>query len=100
MLPVAVSLDELTYAWLPMAALRKSEIQTSYDRLAAPYAEHIAGELAGKPLDRQLLDCVADEVRGAGLACDLGCGPGHVGRYLHDRGVEIWAKVGPAILRH
>ena len=57
--------------------------------MAAPYAEHTAGEVAGKPLDRKLLERFADEVRGTGLSCDLGCGPGHVGRYLHDRGVEI-----------
>jgi SAM-dependent methyltransferase len=35
------------------------------------------------------LESFADDVRGAGAVCDLGCGPGHVGRYLHDRGVEV-----------
>ena len=72
-----------------MTAPRSREIQTSYDLLAAPYAAHLADELAGKPCDRQLLDRFAAEVRGQGLVCDLGCGPGHVGRYLHDRGVEL-----------
>jgi SAM-dependent methyltransferase len=28
-------------------------------------------------------------VRGAGLVCDLGCGPGQVARYLRDRGVAM-----------
>lgn len=72
-----------------MTAPRATEIKNSYDRLAAPYAEHLNDELAGKPLDRQLLDRFAEAVRGTGLAADVGCGPGHVGRYLHDRGVEI-----------
>lgn len=66
-----------------------AEIQTSYDRLAVQYAEHIAGELAGKPLDRQFLDRFADSIRALGPACDIGCGPGHVARYLHERGVAI-----------
>jgi SAM-dependent methyltransferase len=35
------------------------------------------------------LDRLAEELRGAGPVCDLGCGPGHVGRYLADRGVEV-----------
>jgi SAM-dependent methyltransferase len=63
--------------------------QNSYDLVAEEYTKRIYGELAGKPLDRQLLDRFADTVQGLGLACDLGCGPGHVARYLHDRGVHI-----------
>src|SRR5581483_9633532 len=47
------------------------------------------GELADKPLDRALLDRFAERVRGAGLACDLGCGPGQVARYLHERGAAV-----------
>jgi ubiquinone/menaquinone biosynthesis C-methylase UbiE len=72
-----------------MNSKQRALVQTSYDRLAVEYAGHITDELSGKPLDRQLLDRFADEVRGTGPACDLGCGPGHVARYLHDRGLEI-----------
>ncbi len=64
-----------------------SAIQTSYDRVAAEYATHFLGELAYKPLDRALLDCFAEEVRGHGPVGDIGCGPGHVTRYLHERGL-------------
>lgn len=63
-------------------------VQTSYDRVAAEYAEHFLGELAYKPLDRALLDCFAEEVRGHGPVGDIGCGPGQVARYLHERGLE------------
>jgi SAM-dependent methyltransferase len=65
-------------------------LRESYDRIAAEYGERIAGELAGKPLDRGLLDDFADRVRGRGPVCDLGCGPGHVAEYLRSRGVDIF----------
>lgn len=65
------------------------EIRESYDSAAQAYAEHLANELAHKPLDRHLLNRFAEEARGRGLVADLGCGPGHVARYLHERGVEM-----------
>ncbi len=61
--------------------------QQSYDRLAEEYAARIFGELAGKPLDRALLDCLAEQVGTLGPVADIGCGPGHVARYLHERGM-------------
>jgi ubiquinone/menaquinone biosynthesis C-methylase UbiE len=72
-----------------MIEQKTSEVQSSYDRVAEEYARHLYDELRHKPLDRQLLDRFADCVRDEGLACDLGCGPGQVARYLHERGVEI-----------
>ena len=71
----------------PMIEQKSSEVQSSYDRVADEYARHIYDELQHKPLDRQLLDRFADCIRGKGLACDLGCGPGQVARYLYQRGV-------------
>jgi SAM-dependent methyltransferase len=65
-----------------------SELQTSYDRIAKTYADHIYGELAHKPFDRMMLDWLTEKVDGKGTICDLGCGPGQVARYLHDRGVQ------------
>lgn len=62
--------------------------QQSYDRLAEEYATRIFGELAGKPLDRALLDCLAEQVGTLGPIADIGCGPGHVARYLHDKGLQ------------
>jgi len=66
-----------------------SELQASYDRVADEYARRIYDELQHKPQDRQLLDTFAARVRGVGVACDLGCGPGHITRYLHERGVAV-----------
>jgi SAM-dependent methyltransferase len=65
------------------------DIRESYDSAAEAYAEHLATELAGKPLDRHLLNRFAEETRGRGFVADLGCGPGHVARYLHDQGVTV-----------
>jgi SAM-dependent methyltransferase len=65
------------------------DLQQSYDRVAAEYAERIYGELEHKPFDRALLDGFADMARPLGSVCDLGCGPGHVARYLHDRGLSV-----------
>jgi SAM-dependent methyltransferase len=63
--------------------------QISYDRLADEYVRRIYDELQHKPLDRQLLDEFAARLKGKGSVCDLGCGPGHVARYLREHGVQV-----------
>jgi len=60
-----------------------------YDRIADLYAQHVAGELAGKPADRAALDAFAARWAGRGPVADVGCGPGHVTAYLAARGVEV-----------
>jgi SAM-dependent methyltransferase len=71
----------------------RASYQASYDRVADEYVRRIFDELRHKPLDRQLLDRFAADVRGAGPtplpACDMGCGPGHVARYLSEQGLEV-----------
>jgi len=59
---------------------------TGYDLVAAEYARRIYRELEAKPFDRAFLDRLAISVP-AGEVLDLGCGPGHVGRYLRERGI-------------
>jgi ubiquinone/menaquinone biosynthesis C-methylase UbiE len=66
-----------------------SDLQTGYDRVAEHYANEFFEELARKPFDRELLDKFAEDVRGAGVVCELGCGPGQIARYLKDRGVDM-----------
>ncbi len=63
------------------------DVQRSYDAVAPEYARRMINELAGKPLDRELLGRFAQRVSGQGPVCDLGCGPGQVGAYLADLGV-------------
>lgn len=72
-----------------MDADERKDCRHSYDLVADEYARRIFDELRHKPLDRQLLDRFADTVRDVGPACDVGCGPGHVARYLHERGVQV-----------
>jgi SAM-dependent methyltransferase len=72
-----------------MDVRKRCDCQTSYDRVADEYVRRIFDELQHKPFDRQLLDRFAADVRDAGPVCDVGCGPGHVARYLHERGVRV-----------
>jgi SAM-dependent methyltransferase len=58
----------------------------SYDAVATTYAARFLDELAGKPIDRSLLDLLAAQARPP--IADIGCGPGHVARYLHERGTR------------
>src|ERR1700694_4827193 len=65
------------------------DIQKSYDLVADEYVRRIYDELQHKPLDRELLDRFVKSVPPAGLVCDIGTGPGHVARYLHDSGINV-----------
>jgi ubiquinone/menaquinone biosynthesis C-methylase UbiE len=74
-------------------------IRESYDRVAEEYTRRIADELQHKPLDRELLDRFAKQTRGRGDVCDMGCGPGHVARYLRDAGVSVFGlDLSPGML--
>ena len=74
-------------------------VRESYDSIADEYARRISDELRHKPIDRELLDRFANEVRGRGDVCDMGCGPGHVARYLKDAGVSVFGlDVSPEML--
>jgi SAM-dependent methyltransferase len=64
------------------------DVAADYDSIADEYTRRIYAELAGKPLDRELLDRFAGLV-GGGRVCDVGCGPGHVARYLRERGCDV-----------
>jgi len=74
-------------------------IRESYDRLAEEYTRRIADELQHKPLDRELLDRFAKQTKGRGDVCDMGCGPGHVARYLRDAGASVFGlDLSPGML--
>ncbi len=76
-----------------------NSIRESYDRLAEEYTRRISDELRHKPLDRELLDRFAEQTKGRGEVCDLGCGPGHVARYLRDAGVPVFGlDLSPGML--
>jgi len=76
-----------------------NSIRESYDRLAEEYARRIADELQHKPFDRALLDRFAKHTKGLGEVCDMGCGPGHVARYLRDAGASVFGlDLSPGML--
>ena len=78
-----------------MSDPRADALRRGYATIARAYREHLIDELAGKPMDRGFLDAFAELCRG-GLVVDVGCGPGHVARYLAERG----ARVEGLICRH
>jgi SAM-dependent methyltransferase len=74
-------------------------IRESYDNVADEYTKRIYDELRQKPLDRALLARFAQEV-GTGLVCDIGCGPGHVTKYLRGLGVNVFGlDLSPGMLK-
>lgn len=79
-LPMPKNMDENT--------LRS--IRESYDRLADAYTRRYVNELQSKPLDRELLNRFAAEVQGRGDVCDMGCGMGHIARFLRDAGARVF----------
>ncbi|HYE91441.1 MAG TPA: methyltransferase domain-containing protein [Terriglobales bacterium] len=68
--------------------LDPARVVASYDAIAEEYAKQYFDELDGKPWDRAWLDRFADDVRGRGRVCDLGCGPGQIARHLAARGAD------------
>lgn len=68
---------------------RLETIRTDYDGLAQEYAERLFDELERKPLDCEVLRRFAARVGARGSVCELGCGPGHVARFLHQAGVKV-----------
>ena len=75
------------------------QLRESYSRIAREYADHFGDELSHKPLDRALLDTVLTERPPGSTVADVGCGPGHVTAYLHDRGAPcVGVDVSPGML--
>src|SRR5205085_12052069 len=66
-----------------------NETKQAYDAIAAEYVRNIYDELQYKPLDRELLNRFAAHIPAGGVVCDMGRGPGHVARYLHERGLQV-----------
>ncbi|MGH3157605.1 MAG: class I SAM-dependent DNA methyltransferase [Streptosporangiaceae bacterium] len=63
-------------------------IRAAYDAIAGAYDTELGDELDGKPFDRGLLDGFVG-LTGPGVIADVGCGPGHITRFLAARGAEV-----------
>jgi SAM-dependent methyltransferase len=64
-------------------------VRRSYDTVAEEYVRKFRDELEGKPLDRALLACLAEQADDGAPVADLGCGPGHVAAWLAGRGFPV-----------
>jgi SAM-dependent methyltransferase len=64
-------------------------VRAAYDVSAQDYAEAFADDLLRLPVDREVLDFLAERLSGDSVVLDLGCGPGQVGRYLAERGLRV-----------
>jgi SAM-dependent methyltransferase len=63
-------------------------VLAAYDAVAGAYDAQLADELDHKPLDRALLTAFLELV-GSGAIADIGCGPGHVTRWLAARHADV-----------
>ena len=70
------------------AAQRDVNVTAAYDAVATAYALEFGTELEGKPFDRWLLARVA-QLAGIDPVADVGCGPGHVTRFLAEAGASV-----------
>jgi ubiquinone/menaquinone biosynthesis C-methylase UbiE len=78
-----------------------ADIRTSYDTVAAGYADQVRDAVATDPYLRAALASFADQVHtaGGGPVADVGCGPGHVTAHLHGLGVDAFGvDLSPAMI--
>lgn len=70
-------------SWLP-------DTRTSYDTVAADYADQVRALLDETPHERAALALFADLVRtaGGGPVADVGCGPGRITAHLRELGAD------------
>jgi len=61
----------------------------AFDLVAEEYAQRFFHELDAKPFDRKRLAAFADRCPRAAPVLEIGCGPGHVGRFVAARGPRV-----------
>jgi len=66
-----------------------ADTRTSYDTVAASYADQVRNLIAEAPYERAILALFADLVQaaGGGPVADVGCGSGRITAHLHGLGV-------------
>ncbi|MEO6086487.1 MAG: class I SAM-dependent methyltransferase [Umezawaea sp.] len=78
-----------------------ADTRTSYDTVAAGYADLLRDAMADEPHLRAALALFADLVRtaGDGPVCDIGCGPGRLTADLRDLGLDAFGiDLSPAMI--
>lgn len=75
------------------------QTRTSYDTVAASYADMLRDELAGLPYERAVLALFAELVGRGGAVADVGCGPGRVTAHLERLGLAPFGiDLSPAMI--
>ena len=75
-----------------------SDIRTSYDTVAASYADQVREALTGLAHLRAALGVFAESV-GNGPVADVGCGQGNITAYLHGLGVDAFGiDISPGMI--
>ena len=72
-----------------MDAFSPRVVRAAYGAVAQPYAEAFGDDLHRLPVDLAALDLLVTRVGPRSRVLDVGCGPGQVGRYLTQQGVEV-----------
>ena len=62
----------------------------SYDLVAEKYYEYFKDEMKQKEYDRRFLDEFSSHFGPKSIICDVGCGPGHITKYVHDKGLNVF----------
>ncbi|NUR58506.1 MAG: class I SAM-dependent methyltransferase [Catenulispora sp.] len=78
-----------------------AQTRTSYDTVAASYADMLRGLLDDSPYERALLALFAEQVHaaGGGPVADVGCGSGRITAFLHGIGVDAFGiDLSPAMV--
>ena len=66
------------------------ETRKSFNLAAEKYFELFKDEMKRKEYDRVLLDKFANDFDFKSVICDVGCGSGHITRYLFDEGLNVF----------
>lgn len=75
------------------------QTRSSYDTVAASYADLLRDELAGLPCERAVLALFAELVGRGGAVADVGCGPGRVTAHLDQLGLQAFGvDLSPAMV--
>jgi ubiquinone/menaquinone biosynthesis C-methylase UbiE len=69
-----------------MRKYQKAKVTRCYDLASAEYSKKFSRELDGKPLDRSLLERIAEALPADARILDFGCGSGQTTRFLYNLG--------------
>src|SRR6476646_6464521 len=79
-----------------------ADTRTSYDTVAASYADQVRNLMAEAPYERAILGLFADLVHaaGGGPVADVGCGSGRVTAHLQQLGVDAFGiDLSPGMIK-